>query len=94
MNRFKSVLLIPPIGFKSALEQLPLISVRARRLVDLLVFRQISPQTLIDVGTAQDEQSADLASRPGEQLGKHVSYHHTQSGLPSVQLIATKGLSA
>jgi hypothetical protein len=43
----------------------------------VLVFCQVASKRFVDIGTSQYEQTADFASCPWEQLGKHISYHHT-----------------
>lgn len=77
------------MGLMSALEQLYHqlwhSSASDRHLVantsDILVFCIISAQRFVHIGTAENQQPANLASDPGQKLGKHVSQNHSQARL-------------
>lgn len=47
----------------------------------LLIFGEIASQTLVDVGTAQDQETTVLTPDPWEKLGKHIANNHSQSCL-------------
>lgn len=47
----------------------------------VLVFGEIASQTLVDVGTTQDQETAILTPNPRKKLSKHVANNHSQSCL-------------
>lgn len=98
MKRFKSVFEIPPIGFRSALEQLHhdfssgLETVQDEAMRVSLVFGQIASQTLVNVGAAQHEQPANLSPCPWQKLSEQVPDNHSQTSLLSVSaLLSSNG---
>jgi hypothetical protein len=76
-NRFKSVLEMDPIGFKSPLEQSYFVKY-PRRLASSLLNDHIP---FINVGTGQDEQRAVKPTRPWNQLRQKIGPNHATSRL-------------